>query len=446
MRNVLPWLLILACFLITSADVYSAEVNLTSNIELMTEKEKQALISINNKYNYDIRYRELNNEMSTHSARVWQYVNKTNDYDDLVDYLTQKVVEIEITEGNSAPIDDLITIINEKNRLEKELLTFQNLTSSFKEIKSKYSELNNEKKKANSEKLKLLDQIIKRINGDILSNNIIKGTYSGYTNCSKNDTIKSCLSQQRGIIEDLIRDSNLYLGKKSDFKHYEVVNASLDMKGRLAFDVIFSAVPTFSKKIYHQLNNTLGLNSILVELKSDVAAEWFVDGRSVGQGERIEVELSSGYHGIFAQYQGSTQSSVEDISKPVTLNYFLGKESGNQSVSAPSPVMQSDSGNTMTKFFIQQINTKDNDAYVLIVDEQGVPLISDWSRAVSICSNNQLGRIAKYEEYIDIITGNEEYNDLIKYRFNTLDLRTVLVQDNSYIKNSQSKGVTICKK
>lgn len=328
MRNTHPILLMLACFLMVSADVYSSEVSFTSNIELMNREENQALTDINNKYNYDVRYRELNNEMSTHSARVGQYVNKTNDYDDLVDYLTRKVVEIEVTEGNSAPIEDLVAVINERNRLEKELLTFQDLDSSYEMIKAKYSDLENEKKKTNSEKFELLDRIIERINGDIQRNNI-KGTYLGYTSCRKNVSIQQCLSQMRDVIQGLIRGSNEFLGENSDFNHLEVIDASLDMKGHLMFEVSFSAVPTFSKDIYYQLNKMLGFESIQVILESDVDAEWFANGRFVGKGERIEVELSSGSHGILARYQGSTQSSVEDISRPVTLSYFLGKERSN---------------------------------------------------------------------------------------------------------------------
>lgn len=445
MRNLPPLLMVFGVFLVGSVDVYSSEVKLTSNIELITEKEQKELAEINGKYNYDARYRALNNEMSSHSARVWQYVNKNNDYDEMVAYLTKKVVAIELTEDESNNIEDLVKAINEKNRLEKELSDYQDLNVSYETIKAKYSDLENEKKKTNSEKLKLLDKIIERIKADINRQNI-KGIYSGDINCSRNSTISHCLSQKREEIEHLIMDSHLFLGKNSTFRYYDVASASLNMKGRLTFEVRFGAVPVFSNKIYHELNEALGFKSIRVLLKSDVAAKWYVDGRYVGRGERVEVDLSSGSHGILATFEGRTQSSVEDISKTTELNYFLnrGESEPEETVLLPA-VKEEGQRADKSAFFTQAIQAKDKDTYVLIVDEQGEPIISEWAQSLSICSNDMQGRISKYEEYIDIIEDNKTYNDLIKYSFNTLDFRTVSVQDKGYIERELSKGITICK-
>ena len=315
--------LILYVIITYSSFSYANEVRFDSSLILITEQENAELRKINNKYNYDEQLNKLNNEMSLHSARVWKYKNTIDELNELKKYLSESVISINsISEKNK--IDDLVNSINKKNNIEKNLSTYDNLESNYKTLKDKYNNLSKVNKQFNIDKRNLLTKIIERIKNDINNNNT-SGKYYGSVSCNTNNSIIDCLERNQFDIKNRIIDKSKFLTKDSVFSQYEVSSANLNLDGSLSFNITFRASPIFSKKVYKLLNEKLGFDLVKVSLKSNVPAEWYINGKLFGEGELVEAEIPAGSHGIYATYKGKAKSSVEEIYKPIELRYIIDK-------------------------------------------------------------------------------------------------------------------------
>ncbi|MEZ9177573.1 hypothetical protein [Vibrio kanaloae] len=430
---------------------------LSAEIELMTSSERVQLDKVKAQHAYESRYELLNLRLSEHSSRVWEYVSKQTDYNDLQMYLQNKILSVDLSENEAEAINDLKKVINAKNQLEQELSSYSNLEEEYKTIKDQFTQLEDEKTVYNSEKRALLDSVVSRVKSEI-KHSSIKGEFSGTTQCLKNQSITSCLSSRQPQIQSAIINDQLFLDNSSVFKVYDVINASLDLTGQLRYQVRYEASPMFSKDIYYQLNEKFGFETIEITLSSNVEAEWYVDGRMVGQGRSVKVDVTDGSHGILATYQGHSQSSVEEVSKPVTLRYNLNNADQiapdaikntvpvhNNNVETPEGFSRVEDqvvnkgGRELVKKGLKQGDS----AYILLFVDDKSPLMSDWSSSVSLCEREQLGRLARLEEYISLVEGGE-YDYLFKYNFNTLDYRTMTLTHDGSISKTSSQGITLC--
>ncbi|PSV87117.1 hypothetical protein [Photobacterium leiognathi] len=316
-------ILLLFILLMHTNLVYSNEIRYSQGVNIINDEEVLELRKIQRKYDYDKTFQNLNREMSLHSARVWTYKNKKNELEEIKNYLSESVISIDST-SEKTKMDELLLAINEKSKIEKDLNKFSDLDSKEDEIKSKYSNLEKAKKKLNIEKRGLLSKIIERIHSEI-NGTSVSGNYYGAVNCNKNSSIMKCIEKNEFDVKNRIINDNLFLTEDSIFSKFDITGANLNLDGSLSFNILFSASANFSNKIYKSLNQKLGFELIKISLKSNVPAEWYIDGKLFGKGEQLEAEVPSGSHGIYATYKGKAKSSVEEIYKPVVLRYILDK-------------------------------------------------------------------------------------------------------------------------
>ncbi|GAM71200.1 hypothetical protein JCM19236_5848 [Vibrio sp. JCM 19236] len=187
-------------------------------------------------------------------------------------------------------------------------------------MKVNNKKIENEKREINSKKLELFDNIIKRINSQ-LGKSSHTGIYSSNTTCNQNLTISECITRKEPEIKDSIRFNDDFLNENSKITSLTVNSATIDFNGKLTYTVSYSSNAVITKKIYKKVNGLLGLESIPLILHSNMRAEWYVDGKYIGSGTKIDLELTTGQHGILATYQGETKSVVRQINKHGEL-YF----------------------------------------------------------------------------------------------------------------------------
>lgn len=315
-------LLSLILFMYTNL-VYSNEIRYSPGINIINDEEILELRKIQNKYDYDKTFQSLNREMSLHSAKVWKYKNKKNELEEIKNYLSDSVISIGST-SEKKKVDELLSAINKKSKIENYLTKFNDLDNEKEAIKSKYSKLENVKKKINIDKRGLLSKIIERIQSEIKGKEV-SGNYYGTVNCNKDSSIMACIENNKVDVKNRIINDNYFLTGNSVFSIFDITGANLNLDGSMSFNIKFSASANFSNKIYKSLNQKLGFELIKISLKSNVPAEWYINGKLFGKGEKLEAEIPSGSYGIYATYKGKAKSSVEEIYKPVVLRYILDK-------------------------------------------------------------------------------------------------------------------------
>ncbi|MBT6274449.1 MAG: hypothetical protein HOI95_09975 [Chromatiales bacterium] len=69
------------------------------------------------------------------------------------------------------------------------------------------------------------------------------------------------------------------------------------------------------------LNESLGLNSAQITLRSNVSADWHVDGTKIGAGKELSRSLPLARHSIIAAFGSKRQSTIENIQGNRVLQY-----------------------------------------------------------------------------------------------------------------------------
>lgn len=411
-----------------------------SNIELVTKSEKEQLDLVEKQHAYNEKLKLLNSNLSLHTSRVWEYTNTSEDLRQIESYLQNKVLTLDLSGDDKSAFDELKKTINRKNQLTQSLEQYSNLDNEYRKLKEKFTALENERKKYDADKRTLLTSVVNRIQSDI-DKNTVSGTFQDTRDCLKNQSIPSCLSSSKQYIKEQIINNNIFLGTNSAFDHYEVQNAMLDMHGKLSYEITYRAQPLFNKEIYFQLNKLFGFESIPVTLKSNVEAKWYINGKLLGTGKSIDVDLPDGSHGILATYQGQTESSVENIVKPKTLQYNFSELK--KPVSEPIHQEISTLEETDLYFENKTITSDNGNEFTLIVNQQGTPILSDWSHALSLCKKNH-SSLALLDDFVQLVE-EKEHQFLFKYNFNTLDHQTVAFTHSASIVKDSAKGLTLCK-
>ncbi|MDF4745733.1 hypothetical protein [Vibrio parahaemolyticus] len=407
-----------------------------SDIELLTESEKAQLSLVEKKHAYHEKIKLLNSDLSLHTSRVWEYTNTSEDLRQIETYLQNKILTIELSGDAQSVLDELRETINKKNHLSQSLDEFDNLDTEYRKLKEKFTALENERKKYDADKRTLLTSVVNRIQSDI-EKSTVSGTFQGTRDCLKSQSIPSCLSNSKPYIKEQIINDHMFLGSNSTFERYEVKNAVLDMYGKLSYEVTYSAQPLFNKEIYFQLNKLFGFESIPIKLNSNVEAEWYINGKLVGHGKSIDVDLPDGSHGILATYQGKTESSVESIVKPKTLQYNFSQIEKPLSEPTSKP-------NAIDLTYKKKTITSDNgNKFTLIVNAQGTPVLNDWSDSLSLCKDHQ-SSLALLNDFVKLVE-DKELQFLFKYNLNTLDHQTIAFTHTASVVKDSAKGVTLCK-
>lgn len=162
----------------------------------------------------------------------------------------------------------------------------------------------------------LKQKIIGRVKKE--ANDVKSISFEGNTTCTNVETPMACINRQVGSLVS----SNMKTINANYRSHGTTIeNASLDMHGVMNYAVTFNYSIPFSVESIKEINQTLGLDEKSIKLSSNVEATFYINGTNIGTGK--EVIIKDSYMGkiiIQANYQGKSQSSIEDIN--VSTEYY----------------------------------------------------------------------------------------------------------------------------
>ncbi|CAH0528958.1 hypothetical protein [Vibrio hippocampi] len=457
--------------------LFLSSISVRSYANLMSQQERQQFIDIQQSYHVKQEYRLINQELSEYNAKVWQFANDQERSNHLAHELTKLVTQpyVESDENNLEQVSTQINqVLKEKSELDKTIAGYGDLQQSYQTILAQYDTLDELRKRERTDLMKLYNQVLSRLKVQI-ANKRIREIYSGSTTCGRNDSVHQCINQIEPQIKRQIINDDLYLTSRSSFTEFNIIDANLNLNGALSYQIEYIAQAVLNPKVIQQLNKEFAFDMVTVYLKSNVPAQWFINGKQVGEGEHVSISLPTGSHGILASYQGQSQSSIEEVIAGNTYQYHIEdravevetqdvspaiKTSSNPDLTPshqqksdpattpqPSPLFPSESTDVITDassyleldytLILQQGDT----VYHLIIDEQTAPLLHETHS--QHCESMSVGRLATLEEYIDLMHNDSLDLVLSKYNFTTSNHGVVRVTDKQFIR-LQKSGIGIC--
>jgi len=287
--------------------------------EIITSEEDSALQEIQNKYDIDSQLISANNKLSSYNKGQYDYKslatsidNDKASYEQLIEALPEKVVS---GENVADYFKDIETLLLNIDRSQKEYIAAGiALKEEYQMIEIDYDKINDARTEKSNLLAALKQKIVTRLVTDLSKPDSAQHfQFQGTAVCSKFQSISDCLNENEQIIISKTKKSEPFLNDHSVLLSYEVHDASMNMSGELNYSVSMSFRPSYDQRVESLLNERFGLKSAMITLKSNVAADWFIDGILVGQGKKIQHEVTLGRHGILASYESHGQSSIEVI-------------------------------------------------------------------------------------------------------------------------------------
>ena len=299
-------------------------------VQLLTDNEEQSLQSLERQFSVDDMLISANNNLSLHNERKHAYADmqteaevKKAKYQELVAQLPKVILAKGDVAGTYKEIESLVVSVeNLEQTVEQEKRAIKIEADA---IQAEYSKIEQTRATKNERLLALKASITKRIVNELSgSRSAQTKTHDGSVSCSKFKSMDSCLKEAKSAIVAREVKNDPFLSDRSVLLSYDVVNASMDLSGRLQFRVEMAFKPSYNSEIDALLNEKLGLNSAYIKLVSNVAAEWFVDGAKVGEGKEVTKSVPLGRHSIMAVHGTQTESTVELIQGSGEYRYVFG--------------------------------------------------------------------------------------------------------------------------
>ena len=288
-------------------------------LELVTSSENAALHKIEQQYDIDSLLISANDKLSRynkneyeHKSLAAQIENDKAKYQQDIIALPEKILSRVKVNEYLKEIEELVFTIDESQTkykadgaaLKKELQTIANDNNKLNEFRFE----------KNKQLSALKQQVVDRLAVELAKPSSVKNIALNSTAvCTKFQSINECLNDNEKIIILNAKKSDPFLNERSVLLSYDVLNASMNMKGELSYSVRMSFKPSYNRKIESILNEKFGLKSAMLTLISNVDAEWYIDGNKVGSGKKLIQEVTLGRHGILASYNLLDQSSIEII-------------------------------------------------------------------------------------------------------------------------------------
>lgn len=435
--------------------------NAFSSIDVITSSEMAEVDSINTKLKDDSLLQDL-------GLKVSEYNKTINDYNitqqELLSIKKQYGFLLNNSSEFSAPevlSERLVSLINDKNKLEAKAKVKDGKKLNKKEELSKIQEKLKEKQEhAHYELLNLKKKITERILNDVKSNQFIDVKLSASIKCSKTQYLRQCLNGSKESILTGLRHSNVFLDETSVPINYEIVDASMSLDGTLDYTVLATFKPVYTEEVLAEVNEKLGLVSTKVTLYSNVSVQWFVDGVQSKVGKNIEVDLVNGVHSIIATYKGESKSVVKNINSEEKL-YFpfdLSKDGLSTTNSNDTPIKDTipdtklveDIKNTIdditktssreNNVTFKRANEKSN---VMVAYNQDDIMKTNYSNALSLCEN-QDRTLIDTKRLLSLLNFRLIKGNLLKYPYMTFDEASVKVVDYSITRSKSKNGIVIC--
>ena len=301
--------------------------NAFAALEVITSSEKKALNEIENQYDIDRLLISVNNKFSQHNKKVYDIEeikeliqSEKVKYDELIIDLPKKILAKAELSSVYKEIENTVGLIDELEVKAKD--NKKNLAKENAEILAEYEAINKKRAAKSQQLFKLKTDITNRLISDLSrSSSSYPVNIDGNVECSKYKSIADCLKESKGYIVSNTRNESPFLNDKSVLLSYDVVDASMNMRGELRYRVAMKFKPSYNNKIDDLLNEELGLKSAMITLVSNVPADWYVNGTKVGTGKELFHEIPLGKHGILASYKNKDKSSIENIEGNGLFNY-----------------------------------------------------------------------------------------------------------------------------
>ncbi len=107
----------------------------------------------------------------------------------------------------------------------------------------------------------------------------------------------------------------------SSTNQFTVNSASMDFEGNVDYNVSFNLFVQYNEQINAQIMKEVGINSFDIMLVSNKDAVFYIDGLPVGNGNNVSVKVSKGKYSILAKFDDKQESSIQNITSPVSLTY-----------------------------------------------------------------------------------------------------------------------------
>jgi hypothetical protein len=288
-------------------------------LDIITPSENEAFMDIQQSHDVDSQLISANDKLSLHNKNQYEHKSLAltidsdkNNYEKLITALPENVLSGEGVETYFKSIENIIVNIDKlENKYINDGIA---LKEESKIIAADYEKLNELSAEKNMQLSMLKKKVVARLIKDLSKpSSVQKFDINGETLCSKFQSIADCLSENEKVIISKTKKTEPFLNDRSVLLSYKVHGASMNMNGMLDYNVSMSFKPSYNNKIEALLNEKFGLRSAVVTLESNVEAEWYVDGNKIGEGKRIQHEVTLGRHGILASYKAHRQSTVEVI-------------------------------------------------------------------------------------------------------------------------------------
>ncbi|NIY85160.1 hypothetical protein [Vibrio hepatarius] len=296
--------------------------NAFSAVELL-DAELLAKKNIDNKYqvyNSEIELKQLYDEADVSHYNIESVSNSLNATLNNFQIIAESVKK---TMGENSEINN-----NSLNRLSESINSYNADLAKLVEERNKYVELQNKiqttearkvaEDSAREEELDTLrDSIIARLKKEAIEVKTVN--FTGSTKCRSVEAPAACLKRKQDL---LVEDHMRTVSNGFRVQDTKVQDASLNLEGILSYNIKVDYVIPFSADHIKEINNQLGIDSINLKLTSNVDASYSINGIKVGSGKELMIkDKFNGKVVIKANYNGYTQSSIEDLSEKSEFYY-----------------------------------------------------------------------------------------------------------------------------
>ncbi len=146
----------------------------------------------------------------------------------------------------------------------------------------------------------------------------------GKLQCSPYESIRACFESKQTtskLVNDAIESRFGQIDITSSTNQFTVNSASMDFEGNVDYNVSFNLFVQYNEQINAQIMKEVGINSFDIMLVSNKNAVFYIDGLPVGNGNNVSVKVSKGKYSILAKFDDKQESSIQNITSPVSLTY-----------------------------------------------------------------------------------------------------------------------------
>ena len=184
------------------------------------------------------------------------------------------------------------------------------------------SSLRESKKLYNDKLLDIRDSVVTRLKKEFA--NPIPVSVSGKLQCSPYQSIRACFESKQTtskLINDAVETRFGQIEITSTTNNFKVDSATMDYDGNVEYKANFNLFVQYNEDIDAQVVKEVGVESFDIVLLSNKPANFYLDGLPVGKGQEVSVKVSKGKYAVLAKFEGHQESTIQDISMPVSLTY-----------------------------------------------------------------------------------------------------------------------------